>query len=365
MTVKGGVSLRDVPYRRARGRVSSGSREFSSERLERPSRAPQVNTVDLVTETGSKRGRGRGYVPPTRKVDPYDFMKAEKLALDQERFLEKVLIYFAELITALLVSHLHIKAQVKWENIDYVSYDVYTHSLVDPSALNIFVIEDCDVKGIIFFEFPVCLAIVDRLLGGKGQPVSEDNRLTEIEEVIYCRVIQKILTHLTEAFKEIKQLDIKPDKMDCNPQAIQIYSPGDPMVIANFRTRIGDTPGDMKICLPLRFLKPLIPKLKITDLLPKSTGDLKEQKIAPSPFLIESARIGIVVELGKSDILFQDLVNIGVGDVVRLDSSIENPLKIKIESKVKFLGRPGVRDKKVAMQITKVVQEGDEEYEET
>ena len=291
-------------------------------------------------------------------------MKAEKLAIDQERYLEKILIYFADLITALLVSHLHLKVQVKWENIDYVSYDVFTHSLVDPSGLNIFSIED-KVKGIFFFEFPICLTVVDRILGGKGQPISEDNRLTEIEEVVYCRIIQKALSQFVEAFKEIKELEIKPEKMECNPQAVQIYSPSDPMVIANFRTRIGDTPGDMKLCLPLRFLKPLIPKVKPSDLLPKSTADPKAQKVAPSPFLIESAKIGIVVELGKSDILFQDLVNIGVGDVVRLDASIENPLRIKIEGKVKFLGRPGVREKKVALQITKVVQEGDEEYEET
>ena len=293
-------------------------------------------------------------------------MKAEKLALDQERYLEKILVYFAELITALLVSHLHLKVQVKWENVDYVSYDVYTHSLVDPSALNIFSIEGFNASGIFFCEFPLCLAIIDRLLGGKGQPISEDNRLTEIEEVVFRRLIHKIFGQFTEAFKEIKELNLNPEKMECNPQAVQIYSPSDPMVIANFRSRIGDIPGDMKICLPLRFLKPLIPKVKPSELLPKSTTiDLKGQKNAPSPFLIESAKIGIVVELGKSDILFQDLVNIGVGDVVRLDTSIENPLKIKIEGKVKFLGRPGVRERKVALQISKVVQEGDEEYEES
>ncbi len=293
-------------------------------------------------------------------------MKAEKLALDQERYLEKVLVYFAELITALLVSHLHLKVQVKWENVDYVSYDVFTHSLVDPSALNIFGIEGFNTSGIFFCEFPLCLTVIDRLLGGKGQPISEDSRLTEIEEVVFCRLMQKVFAQFSEAFKEIKELGLKPEKMECNPQAVQIYSPGDPMVVANFRSRIGDIPGDIKICLPLRFLKPLIPKVKSSDLLPKSSMiDLKEPKVAPSPFLIESAKISIVVELGKSDILFQDLVHIGVGDVVRLDTSIENALKIKVEGKVKFLGRPGVRDKKVALQICKIVQEGDEEYEET
>lgn len=363
----GGIYLRDAPYRRSKGLKGRISRESSSG----ISREPYVKkyeeplkNIPQIEKANVKPAGVRAYAAPTRKVDRYDFTKVEKLALDQERYLEKVLIHFAELLTALLVSILRLRIQIKWENNDYVSYDVYTHSLVDPSALNVFNIEGVNARGIIFLEFPLCLTIIDRLLGGKGQPVSEDNRLTELEEVIFCRLIQKVLGQFSEAFKEIKEFTVKNEKMECNPQAVQLYSPSEPMAIANFRIRIGDMPGDMKICLPLQFLKPVIPKVKPSELLPRTTVNSKGQKITTNPIILESARIGIVVELGRSDIMFQDLVNIGVGDVVRLNMSIENPLRVKIEGKTKFLGRPGVREKKVALQICKVVQEGDEEFEE-
>lgn len=354
--------MRDVPYRRQPRGLKSRIRESSSvkepvENYEEPLKnIPQI-------ERARAQASGKGYVAPSRKVDRYDFTKVEKLALDQERFLEKVLIHFAELLTALFVSFLRLRVQVKWENNDYVSYDVYTHSLVDPSALNIFTIEGFNARGVIFLEFPLSLSILDRILGGKGQPISEDNRLTELEEVIFCKVIQKVLGQFAEAFKEIKEFTIKHEKMECNPQAVQLYSPNEPMAIANFRVRIGEMPGDMKICLPLQFLKPVIPKVKQVDLLPKTT--VKGIKGPPANTkILETAKIGIVVELGRSEIMFQDLVNIGVGDVVRLNTSIENALRLKIQGKTKFLGRPGVREKKVALQICKVVEEGDEEFEE-
>ena len=356
--------MRDVPYRRqqrglkSRIRESSSVREPVAEHYEEPLKnIPQI-------ERARAQASGKGYVAPSRKVDRYDFTKVEKLALDQERFLEKVLIHFAELLTALFVSVLRLRVQVKWENNDYVSYDVYTHSLVDPSALNIFNIEGFNARGVIFLEFPLCLSILDRLLGGKGQPISEDNRLTELEEVIFCKLVQKVLGQFTEAFKEIKEFTVQHEKMECNPQAVQLYSPNEPMAIANFRVRIGETPGDMKICLPLQFLKPVIPKVKAPDLLTKTTTVKGQKSITSNPTILESAKIGIVVELGRSEIMFQDLVNIGVGDVVRLNTSIENALRVKIQGKTKFLGRPGVREKKVALQICKVVQEGDEEFEE-
>jgi len=352
-----------TPYRR--GQV--GSKNRFSKNLDDDYQEDGMNDgfgdIPRVDRSRVSNIRSRSSVATNRKVDRYDFTKSEKLGLEQERYFEKILIHFAELVSALLISHLHLRVQVKWENIDYVSYEVYTHSLVEPSALNIFSIEDFNVRGIFFTEFPMCLSIVDRILGGKGQSVSEENRLTEIEEVVFFRIVQKLLLQFVESFKEIKEISIKPEKMEFNPQAVQIYSPSEPMVISNFRIRVGDMPGDIKLCLPLRFLKPIIPKVKASDLLPKSTVNMAS-KIAPSPFLIESARIGIVVELGKSELMFQDLVNIGVGDVVRLDTLIENPLRIKIEHKTKFLGRPGVKDKKVSIQICKVVQEGDEEFNE-
>ena len=79
---------------------------------------------------------------------------------------------------------------------------------------------------------------------------------------------------------------------------------------------------------------------------------------------LEQAKVPVSVELGSTELLFQELAVLEVGDFIKLDQEITKPLKIKVNDRVKFLGRPGVRESRIAIQLIKVLQEGDEEFEE-
>ncbi len=78
---------------------------------------------------------------------------------------------------------------------------------------------------------------------------------------------------------------------------------------------------------------------------------------------IEAAKVPVVVELGRAELMFQELLYLEVGDCIKLDVEVTSPLKVMINEKTKFLGRPGVKDAKMSVQITKVIAEGDEEIE--
>jgi flagellar motor switch protein FliM len=70
------------------------------------------------------------------------------------------------------------------------------------------------------------------------------------------------------------------------------------------------------------------------------------------------------VELGSTELSFGDLLVLEEGDFIKLDQAITEPLRIKVNDRTKFLGRPGLRERKVSVQITKVLQEGDENFDE-
>ena len=79
---------------------------------------------------------------------------------------------------------------------------------------------------------------------------------------------------------------------------------------------------------------------------------------------IQNAEVPITVSLGRAELLFQELLSLEVGDTIRLDTEISEPLKVKVEGKTKFFGHPGTKDSKLACKISRVLQEGDEEFDE-
>ena len=67
--------------------------------------------------------------------------------------------------------------------------------------------------------------------------------------------------------------------------------------------------------------------------------------------------------LGGSTVTVGELLDLSVGDVIQLESSTNNPIEMRVGSKTKFLGVPGVSGSRMALQITNITQEGDDENE--
>ena len=73
--------------------------------------------------------------------------------------------------------------------------------------------------------------------------------------------------------------------------------------------------------------------------------------------LISKADIPVKALLGKSSISVSDFTNIQVGDVIRLDTKVEDELSIYVGNIRKFTALPGSTGDKYAVRITSVIRE--------
>jgi flagellar motor switch protein FliM len=65
--------------------------------------------------------------------------------------------------------------------------------------------------------------------------------------------------------------------------------------------------------------------------------------------------------MGQFDISVREFLSLSYGDVLQLDTRVDDELKCIIGSDTKFLCRPGTSGKRSAVQITKLIKtEGDE-----
>ena len=67
--------------------------------------------------------------------------------------------------------------------------------------------------------------------------------------------------------------------------------------------------------------------------------------------------VPITVELGKVSVTVQEMLDLTVGDVVRLDSRVNDELAVIIGQNQKFKCRPGSANNRIAVQITQATAE--------
>lgn len=301
----------------------------------------------------------------SRSADRYDFKKGEKLSGDQERFVRNIFSGFAENVMINLGALLQTRIQMNLSGIRQRNYHSFVNSLPDPSSIFIFKI-DAETRGLLCIDFQLSFSLLDRLMGGKGVPIDEVRTFTDLEKAVIMKPVNGIFDAYSQSWKEVRKVEPQFLELEFNPMAVHIVTPSEMMVVVNFQVTIAQTNGSVDICIPFRYLKDNLPRSSFDEfLITRGTSSSGSLQVAPSNIItgVEAAKIPVVVELGRAELFFQDLLYLEVGDCIKLDVEVTAPMKLKVNDKTKFLGRPGVKDSKMSIQITKVIAEGDEEFE--
>lgn len=300
-----------------------------------------------------------------RGVSSYDLKQTIKFTLDQQDFLKKIFEIFSDKFCVNLSSILHSKVLLKLKQVKLSSHRTYFGSLSDPANLISFRI-DPETRGLIYMDFALSFSLFDRLMGGRGAPIDEIRYFTEIESAVLKTAYNKIIDSYNQAWKDILEGTAQFVSMEFNPQSVHIADPSEYLVVVNFEAAIARTTGVLELCIPYFYLKKVLPREKFEEyLLSKTT--LKEDSQASIPMFaknLEAAKVPVAIELGRVDVLFQDILQIEPGDIIKLSQEIGADMRVKVNDKTKFMGTPGLKDDSLAVQITKVLTEGDEEFEE-
>ena len=297
-----------------------------------------------------------------KKVKTYDFKRPDKFSKDQIRTLNMLHDNFARLFNTYLSTYLRALVSVEVVSVEQLTYQEFVQSLSNPSVIGILAVPP--LKGNIILEMNsgIAFSIIDRVFGGQGDNTIKPRVLTEIEEAVIRRIFDKALGHLREAWFNVVQFNPKMEAMESNPQFAQIVPPSDMVVIITLKTQIGSVEGFLNICIPYLVLEPIMSKLTTTFWVsanvskedhPENTDIIKEK--------LRRTKVPVIVQMGQFDISVREFLSLSYGDVLQLDTRVDDELKCIIGSDTKFLCRPGTSGKRSAVQITKLIKtEGDE-----
>lgn len=294
-----------------------------------------------------------------KKVRVYDFRRPNKFAKDQLRTLQIIYENFSRLMSSYLSGVLRTYCQIDVVSVEPQTYYEFINSLPDPVMLAI--IDFKPLKGSMIIEFSpeIIYNIIDRLLGGRGKTTDKIRDFTEIEIALTERLVRHLIGLMGESWANVFKTDLKVNAIETNAQFAQIVSPNETIAIITLNAIVGDVEGIINLCIPYMVLEPILPKLStkfwFSGKMDEEDRDIQTEKIAET---IEDAYIDIRAVLGETIITVKDFLDLQPGDVIKLERKVGEDISIVIEDVKKYCGVVGIKNNRMAVQITKKLGEG-------
>jgi len=292
-----------------------------------------------------------------KPVKDYDFKRPSKFSKEHLRTLEIIFEHYGRLLGTNLPVYLRKTVQVEVVNSEAVTYSEFSNALSNPVLLGI--VNFAPLKGTILIEMATNLgyAMVDRMLGGAGEPLDKVREFSEIELLIIERLLVVSVNLLHEPWENVIELSPRLERIETNSQFAQIISPSEMIAIITLNIKIGDVEGLMNICLPYITLEDVMDKLNTKYWFSSQQESDETSYTDMMEDLIVKAPIPVKAVLGRSSISIADFTGLQPGDIIRLDTGVEDELGIYVGSIKKFKALPGVAGDDYAVRITSIIRE--------
>ncbi|MCI9447065.1 MAG: flagellar motor switch protein FliM [Lachnospiraceae bacterium] len=292
-----------------------------------------------------------------KQVKDYDFARPAKFSKEHLRTMEIIFEHYGRLLSTNLPGYLRKNIQVEVMNSEAVTYSEFSNALSNPVLLG--VVNFDPMPGSIIIELATNLgyAMVDRMLGGLGEPLDKTREFSEIELLIIERIMNACINLLREPWKNVEDIHPRLERIETNSQFAQFISPSEMIAIITINMKIGDVEGLMNVCLPYMTLEDVMDRLntKYWFSSMQQRGDQEYTELIEA--LICKAPMPVKAVLGKSTISVTDFINLQVGDIIRLNTKVEEELNVYVGNIKKFTALPGASGDRYAVRVTSVIRE--------
>lgn len=295
-----------------------------------------------------------------KQIKDYDFKRPTKFSKEHLRTLEIIYEHYGRLVSNELQVYLRKTVQVTVASSETTTFSEFTNALSNPVILGI--INFHPLVGNIIMEISpnIGFAMIDRMLGGAGQPLEKTREFSEIEMTILQKLMVVCMQLMSEPWKNVCEINPMMERIETNAQFAQIIAPSDMIAIVSLNLKIGDTEGLMNVCLPFFTLESVMDKLNTKFWYANMQEQDEEEYDEYIEALLRRVDVPIKAVLGRSKISVMDFVNLQLGDIIRLDTNVDNDLNVYVGNIKKFTALPGSNKDKYAVRVTSVFREGEE-----
>jgi len=292
-----------------------------------------------------------------RQVKNYDFKRPVKFSKEHLRTLEIIYEHYGRLLSTNLPVYLRKNIQVEVASSETVTYSEFTNALANPVVLGIVAFHPLQGSIIVEMTANLAFAMIDRMLGGQGVPLEKSRDFSEIEMSIIEKLLVVVIQLLRDPWKNVAEISPVLERVETDPQFVQFISPSDMVAIVTLNIKIGNVEGFMNMCLPYITLEDVMDNLNTKfwySTIKNEKGEDFEEYIEA---MIKHVDIPVKAVLGNSSISVDDFVHLQVGDIIRLNSKVDDDMSVYVGNIRKFTALPGASNDSYAVRLTSVIRE--------
>jgi flagellar motor switch protein FliM len=285
----------------------------------------------------------------------YDFRLPNRISKNQLRVLRSIFENFAESFSSFLVTKLQTVVNINVTSVDQIYYSEYVLSVANPACLFTFQIKDTDVKGILELNNDLAFSLVDKLLGGNGLGTKQQQKsLLQLNKKLMNVVVERVMQDLKKAWQTIDDMNFEVERFEPDIDFAQITSQSESVLLISFEILIGEQSYLMNICFATFAFDNILARLSSQKLSSiraiKHYGKSAREVVSQN---LSAVALPIQVELGTTKLSVKEIMEMEVGDIIRLDTKLSDDQKVRTGKHIIFHQRIGVSNNKKAIKVTK------------
>ena len=307
--------------------------------------------LDEVLQAGPDEDAGGG--GPRR----YDFNRPHNISRVFEHNLQAVADGFTKMGSIDFTSLLRMSAQIEYRGLRQCNYGEYIEDLPNPTCAALVTLSPLKGHALLQVDLGLCFVFMKKLMG--GIPDAEDmvREFTEIERGINAGMIERILDLFRRSAAKLVKVDPGFVSLENNAQYLSGIGDGESLIIMKFQFKLDTVEGPFELAIPLAAFGPVRDIFDPRDTQEMRTpSELREdrRKILE---MVRATGSELVVSLGEVEMTLEELMKLGVGDILHLPQAVAAPLRVQIEGQSAWLGEAGRlgqnRAVKLIQQLTK------------
>ena len=289
-----------------------------------------------------------------QKYRKYDFYSPRKFTTDRLKMLNSIFEGYARVINSRINALLHTTCEIEVDSVEEQRYYEFSNALTESDVLALAKIDleklQEDTPILVHLATPVLLSMLDRLMGGEGDPdpaLSNDYTLTDLELNMYEDMIRDLISIMGSSWENYITIHFEYTRTEVNPTLVQLIGYDETVVIVGINIKFPNCVGRLSLCLPGVMLTNIFSEIS-KNTTRRTSGEDKSDEIFGS---LRESELEIVAELARTRILLSDLYHLNVGDVVDIKRPKDAPVFLNIGGRRWFDGRMGTSNKQVAVKI--------------
>lgn len=289
-----------------------------------------------------------------RQVTLYDFKRPNRVSKEQLRAFRGIHDKMARNLSSQISAVMRSIVEIQLHSVDQMTYGEFLMSLPSPTSFNVFSLKPLDGTGVLEINPSIAFPMIDRLLGGKGDPYEATREFSDIELSLLDTILKQMMQHLKESWAPIAEVFPSIDAKESSPNVVQIVAQNEIVIMVVMEIIIGHSSGMMNLCYPVISLESVLSRLASRDLMLSETSS-KKSRNRELQALLGGAAVELSAMLGGTRLTLNEVLELNVGDIVRLDKAADDTVTVNVNGREKYVASVGLQRYRKTIKVEEII----------